>query len=159
MANWPETTRLIGTRIPRLDGLAKASGRAKYPSDVRPEGLLFGVILWSPHAHAKIKSIDVVGCREDAGCQGDFRRESQCGRDHFATKVNLSRPSPPRRKSRPATRSAPSRSNTRYCPTSSPKPKRWRPALRQLPGEAISERAAPLPRACPTRPRRKSLHA
>jgi xanthine dehydrogenase YagR molybdenum-binding subunit len=58
MAEWPETKRLIGTRIPRLDGLKKASGAAKYPSDVRPEGLLFGVILYSPHAHAKIASID-----------------------------------------------------------------------------------------------------
>lgn len=58
MASWPEKTRLIGTEIPRLDGLAKASGRAKYPSDERPEGMLFGVVLYSPHAHAKVKSID-----------------------------------------------------------------------------------------------------
>ena len=42
MANWPENTRLIRTEVPRLDGLPKASGRAKYPSDERPEGLLFG---------------------------------------------------------------------------------------------------------------------
>src|SRR4051794_33666600 len=59
MATWPENPRLIGTRITRLDGLAKASGKAKYPSDVRPEGTLFGVMLYSPHAHARIKSIDV----------------------------------------------------------------------------------------------------
>jgi xanthine dehydrogenase YagR molybdenum-binding subunit len=59
MANWPKDTRLIGGRIPRLDGMAKASGRAKYPSDVRPEGTLFGVMLYSPHAHAKVKSIDI----------------------------------------------------------------------------------------------------
>src|SRR4051812_21745979 len=58
MAGWPENPRLIGTRIPRVDGLAKASGRMKYPSDVKPEGLLFGVMLYSPHAHAKVKSID-----------------------------------------------------------------------------------------------------
>jgi xanthine dehydrogenase YagR molybdenum-binding subunit len=55
---WPESPRLIGTKIPRLDGLAKASGRAKYPSDNRPEGTLFAVMLYSPHAHAKVKSID-----------------------------------------------------------------------------------------------------
>ena len=45
MASWPENPRLIGTRIPRLDGMAKASGKAKYPSDMRPEGTLFGVML------------------------------------------------------------------------------------------------------------------
>src|SRR3954452_21587463 len=58
MAGWPQNPRLIGTRITRIDGLAKASGRAKYPSDERPEGTLFAVMLYSPHPHAKIKSID-----------------------------------------------------------------------------------------------------
>jgi len=72
MASWPETTRLIGTRIQRLDGLAKASGRAKYPSDVRPEGLLFGAILWSPHAHAKIKSLDVSAAEKMPGVKATF---------------------------------------------------------------------------------------
>jgi len=57
--SWPENPRLIGTRIPRLDGLAKASGKMKYPSDIRPEGTLFAVMLYSLHAHAKIKSIDI----------------------------------------------------------------------------------------------------
>ena len=66
----PRNPRLIGTRIPRLDGLAKASGQAKYPSDVRPEGTLFGVMLYSPHAHAKVKSIDTSAGREDARRQG-----------------------------------------------------------------------------------------
>src|SRR5438045_728035 len=58
MASWPQEPRLIGTSIPRIDGLAKASGRAKYPSDVHPEKMLFGVMLYSPYAHARVKSID-----------------------------------------------------------------------------------------------------
>jgi len=64
---WPENPRLIGTKIPRVDGLAKASGRAKYPSDVRPEGTLFAVMLYSPHAHAKIKSIDTSAAEKLPG--------------------------------------------------------------------------------------------
>lgn len=67
MASWPEEPRLIGTRIPRVDGLAKATGRAKYPSDVRPEGTLFGVVLYSPHAHAKITSIDLTPAEKMPG--------------------------------------------------------------------------------------------
>jgi xanthine dehydrogenase YagR molybdenum-binding subunit len=59
MAEWPANPNVIGRRIPRLDGLLKASGKAKYPSDVRPEGMLFGVMLYSPYAHAKVKSIDI----------------------------------------------------------------------------------------------------
>lgn len=64
---WPENPRLIGTKITRLDGLAKASGRAKYPSDTRPEGTLFAVMLYSPHAHAKIKSIDTAAAEKMPG--------------------------------------------------------------------------------------------
>ena len=67
MASWPETTRLIGTEITRLDGLAKASGKAKYPSDIKPEGMLFGVMLTSPVAHAKVKSIDIDAAKKMPG--------------------------------------------------------------------------------------------
>src|SRR5918998_1327196 len=67
MAGWPETPRLIGTRIPRLDGLGKASGKIKYPSDIRPEGTLFGVMLYSPHAHAKVRSIDISAAEKMPG--------------------------------------------------------------------------------------------
>jgi len=67
MAVWPDNPRLIGSRIPRVDGLGKASGRTKYPSDVRPEGLLFGVMLYSPYAHAKVKSIDTSDAEKMPG--------------------------------------------------------------------------------------------
>jgi xanthine dehydrogenase YagR molybdenum-binding subunit len=67
MASWPESPRLIGTSIVRLDGLLKASGKAKYPSDVRPEGTLFAVMLYSPHAHAKVKSIDTSAAEKMPG--------------------------------------------------------------------------------------------
>src|SRR3954469_3169005 len=67
MAKWPDNPRLINTRIPRLDGMAKASGKAKYPSDVRPEGTLFGGMLYSPHAHAKVKSIDASDAEKMPG--------------------------------------------------------------------------------------------
>src|SRR5690242_5433821 len=67
MANWPSNPRLIGSRITRLDGMAKASGRAKYPSDMRPEGTLFGVVLYSPYAHAKVKSIDATAAERMPG--------------------------------------------------------------------------------------------
>ena len=33
---WPENPRLIGTKITRLDGLAKASGRASIPATPVP---------------------------------------------------------------------------------------------------------------------------
>src|SRR5579875_537293 len=67
MAEWPAAPSVIGKRVPRLDGLLKASGKAKYPSDVRPEGTLFGVMLYNPHSHAKVKSIDLSAAEKMPG--------------------------------------------------------------------------------------------
>lgn len=70
MANWPENPRLIGTDIPRQDGLGKASGKTRYPSDVHPEGMLFAVMLYSPHAHAKITKLDTSKAERIPGVRG-----------------------------------------------------------------------------------------
>ena len=49
---------VVGTRPIRHDGVDKVTGRALYGADLYPSGLLHGKILRSPHAHARIKSID-----------------------------------------------------------------------------------------------------
>lgn len=49
---------VIGTRPVRHDGTDKVTGRAIYGADFDASGLLHGKILRSPHAHAKILSID-----------------------------------------------------------------------------------------------------
>src|SRR5687767_15367845 len=64
---WPKKRRLLGTRIKRLDGPAKATGRAKYSYDINRKGMLHGAILRSPHAHAKIKSIDLSAAKKTPG--------------------------------------------------------------------------------------------
>jgi xanthine dehydrogenase YagR molybdenum-binding subunit len=55
---WPENRRILGTRITRLDGPAKSTGRAKYSFDINRPGLLFGRILRCPFARAVVKEID-----------------------------------------------------------------------------------------------------
>jgi xanthine dehydrogenase molybdenum-binding subunit len=50
--------KVIGTRPIRHDGVDKVTGRAQYGADIHPTGLLFGAMLRSPHAHAKIKRIN-----------------------------------------------------------------------------------------------------
>src|SRR5438552_13841990 len=68
MANtWPKERRLIGTKIQRLDGPAKATGKAKYSYDINRPGMLHGKILRSPYAHAKIKSIDTAAAEKMPG--------------------------------------------------------------------------------------------
>lgn len=64
---WPKKPRLLGTKIKRLDGPEKATGRAKYSYDVNRPGMLHGIILRSPHAHAKIKSIDTSAAKKTPG--------------------------------------------------------------------------------------------
>jgi xanthine dehydrogenase YagR molybdenum-binding subunit len=64
---WPKKRRLLGTRIKRLDGPAKATGRAKYSYDINRKGMLHGAILRSPHAHAKIKSIELSAAKKTPG--------------------------------------------------------------------------------------------
>ena len=58
--DWPAEGKrsLIGKRISRLDGPAKASGAAKYAYDTNRPGGLVAKLLVSPHAHAKVTSID-----------------------------------------------------------------------------------------------------
>ena len=50
--------KVIGTRPIRHDGTDKVVGRAVYGGDVRLPGMLYGQVLRSPHAHARIRSID-----------------------------------------------------------------------------------------------------
>jgi CO/xanthine dehydrogenase Mo-binding subunit len=50
--------RHIGTRAIRPDGLDKVTGRANYGADFVLPGMLHGAVLRSPHAHARIRSID-----------------------------------------------------------------------------------------------------
>src|SRR5438045_3215708 len=64
---WPKKRRLLGTKVKRLDGPDKATGRAKYSYDINRPGLLHGMILRSPHAHAKVKSIDTAAARKMPG--------------------------------------------------------------------------------------------
>jgi CO/xanthine dehydrogenase Mo-binding subunit len=49
---------VVGTRPVRPDGVEKVTGRAQYGADVQLPGLIQGRILRSPHAHARIVSID-----------------------------------------------------------------------------------------------------
>ena len=49
----------VGTRPLRPDGVDKVTGRARFGADMTAPGMLQGQILRSPHAHARIRSIDI----------------------------------------------------------------------------------------------------
>jgi xanthine dehydrogenase YagR molybdenum-binding subunit len=57
----------MGKRISRLDGPDKVTGKAKYTYDVKRPGMLYGKILRSPHAHARIVSVDTSAAEKLPG--------------------------------------------------------------------------------------------
>ena len=68
---WPDAQHrtLIGTRVTRVDSLAKVSGQAKYTYDVHRPGMLYGKVLRCPYAHAKVVSIDTSAAEKMPGVE------------------------------------------------------------------------------------------
>ena len=64
---WPTEPTLLSTRVERVDGPVKVTGRAKYAYDIHRPGMLHARILRSPHAHARIKSIDLSPAQDMPG--------------------------------------------------------------------------------------------
>ena len=58
-----KTPEIIGASIPRLDFRAKVTGQAVYTDDLKLPGMLYGALVRSPVAHARIKHIDVSRAR------------------------------------------------------------------------------------------------
>ena len=59
--------KYIGKSFPRIDAPAKVTGAAEFVHDMKLPGMLYGRILKSPHASAKIINIDI---RKAARLQG-----------------------------------------------------------------------------------------
>ena len=57
------TFKWVGTRPIRPDGADKVTGRAAFGADLDLPGMLTGAVLRSPHAHARIRSIDTSAAR------------------------------------------------------------------------------------------------
>lgn len=61
---------VIGQRLRKVDGNAKATGKAIYTDDIVLPGMLHAKILRSPHAHARIVSIDTAEAEAMPGVKG-----------------------------------------------------------------------------------------
>ncbi|NTU60015.1 MAG: molybdopterin-dependent oxidoreductase [Deltaproteobacteria bacterium] len=61
---------VLGKRFPRVDGPVKVAGTARFTDDLSVPGMLHGKILRSPHAHARILSIDTSAAERLPGVRG-----------------------------------------------------------------------------------------
>ncbi|MBM3989319.1 MAG: aldehyde oxidase, partial [Planctomycetes bacterium] len=68
--------QVIGRAHSKVDGLAKATGAAVYADDIVLSGMLHAKTLRSPHAHAKIRRIDVSKARALKGVHAVLTGES-----------------------------------------------------------------------------------
>jgi xanthine dehydrogenase YagR molybdenum-binding subunit len=57
---WPamNARRVMGKPVDRVDGPEKASGRAKYSTDIKRPNMLYGALLTCPHPLARVRSVD-----------------------------------------------------------------------------------------------------
>jgi len=67
--------KIVGSRPVRPDGIDKVTGRAKFGADANAPGMLVGKILRSPHAHAKIRSIDTSKAAKLPGVKAIVTRD------------------------------------------------------------------------------------
>ncbi len=73
----------VGTRPKRPDGFDKVTGRARFGADMSAPGMLFGAVVRSPHAHARILRIDTSAAEALDGVKAvvtraDFSDQIEC---------------------------------------------------------------------------------
>jgi xanthine dehydrogenase YagR molybdenum-binding subunit len=59
--------RVMGKPLNRLDGIAKSTAAAKFLSDLNLDGMLFGAVVTSPNAHARVQSVDTSAAEKLPG--------------------------------------------------------------------------------------------
>ncbi len=77
------TNHRIGASAPRPDGVAKVKGEFAFSSDLWAEGMLWAHILRSPHASAKIVSIDLAEAWKIPGVRTVMTQDDVPGRKTF----------------------------------------------------------------------------
>ena len=60
-------SKYVGVSVPRVDGVKKVTGAAKYVGDMKWPRMLYAKCVKSPYAHAKILSIDVSAAKAMKG--------------------------------------------------------------------------------------------
>jgi len=70
---------IIGKPLPRIDGIEKATGQAKFTVDMVMPGMLHGKFLRSPHPHARILSINADRAKKLKGVKAVITREDVAG--------------------------------------------------------------------------------
>ena len=66
----------VGHATPRIDAIQRVTGTARYTGDIRLPGMLYARVLRSPHAHARVRRIDVAKAAALPGVKAIITREN-----------------------------------------------------------------------------------
>jgi CO/xanthine dehydrogenase Mo-binding subunit len=77
------TVGRIGERLLRHDAVPKVTGEFEYASDLSAPGMLWGETLRSPHAHARIVSVDLSAALSLAGVHAVLTHTDVPGSKHY----------------------------------------------------------------------------
>ncbi|MFH1619353.1 MAG: molybdopterin cofactor-binding domain-containing protein [bacterium] len=86
--------KVVNHRVDKIDSLALACGTAEFTDDIEIKGLLYGKILWSPHAHARIKKIDVSAAEKVPGVKAVLTHKNVPRVPHTTAGQGFPEPSP-----------------------------------------------------------------
>ncbi len=73
----------IGESVRRVDGVPKTTGEFAYASDLQAAGMLWGHTVRSPHAHARVRAIDLSGALGVAGVHAVLTHADVPGRKTY----------------------------------------------------------------------------
>jgi CO/xanthine dehydrogenase Mo-binding subunit len=73
----------VGESVARVDGIPKTTGEFAYSSDLVAAGMLWGHTVRSPHAHARIRGIDITEAVTMAGVHAVLTHEDVPGDKHY----------------------------------------------------------------------------
>src|ERR1035441_375366 len=77
----------VGTSVLRADGVPKVRGEFCYASDLHADGMLHGAVLRSPHAHARIRSVDAAAAEAGPGVRAVLLAPDVPGQPTFGLNV------------------------------------------------------------------------
>ncbi|WP_070001093.1 molybdopterin-dependent oxidoreductase [Cellulosilyticum sp. I15G10I2] len=73
----------IGVSVPKIDATAKVQGKPIFADDYTAEGMIYGTLLFSEYAHAKIKSVNIEKAKMAPGVELILTGQDIKGRNSF----------------------------------------------------------------------------
>lgn len=77
----------VNKPAPRVDALGKVTGQARYGADLFFDGMLYGKVLHTPHAHARIIGIDTANARAMEGVEAVLTAYDVPGENTFGAVI------------------------------------------------------------------------